>query len=149
MVSKVKQDHVATWRSSRFFTYVSYFSSPPLSLLVRATLISCLDHTLSFEPASTPFVHPLNLCDFPDSSLGKESAYNAGDPGLIPGSGRFPGEGVGYPLQYSWSSLVSQQVKNWPVMQETWARLLSFEDPLEKRNATHSSILVWRIPWTV
>ena len=45
--------------------------------------------------------------NFPDSSVGKESAYNAGDPGLIPGSGRSPGEGIGYPLQYSWASLVS------------------------------------------
>ena len=58
--------------------------------------------------------------DFPDSSVGKESAYNAGDPGLIPGSGRPTGEGVGYPLQYSWASLVAQLVKNLPAMQETW-----------------------------
>ena len=38
---------------------------------------------------------------FPRSSAGKESACSAGDPGLIPGSGRSPGEGIGYPLQYS------------------------------------------------
>ena len=57
--------------------------------------------------------------DFPDSSVGKESAYNAGDPGLIPGSGRSPGEGIGYPLQYSWASLVAQLVRNLPAMQET------------------------------
>ena len=56
---------------------------------------------------------------FPDSSVGKESAYNAGDPGLIPGSGRSPGEGIGYPLQYSWASLVAQLVRNLPAMQET------------------------------
>ena len=48
---------------------------------------------------------------FPDSSVGKESACNAGDPGLIPGSGRSTGEGIGYPLQYSWASLVAQLVK--------------------------------------
>ena len=57
---------------------------------------------------------------FPDSSVGKESACNAGDPGSIPGSGRSPGEGIGYPLQYSWASFVAQLVKNPPEMQETW-----------------------------
>ena len=58
--------------------------------------------------------------DFPDSSVGKESAYNAGDPGLIPGSGRSAGEGISYALQYSWASLMAQKVKNPPAMQETW-----------------------------
>ena len=53
-------------------------------------------------------------------SEGKESACNAGDPGLIPGWGGFAGEGIGYPLQYSWASLVIQLVKNPPAMWETW-----------------------------
>ena len=57
---------------------------------------------------------------FPDSSVGKESTYNAGDTSLIPGSGRSAGEGIGYPLQSSWTSLVSQLVKNPPAMWETW-----------------------------
>ena len=57
---------------------------------------------------------------FPDSSIGKESAYNAGDPSSIPGSGRSAGEGIGYPLEYSWASLVAQLVKNPPAIQETW-----------------------------
>ena len=57
---------------------------------------------------------------FPDSSVGKESACNAGEPGSIPGSGRSPGEGKGYPLQYSWASLVAQMIKNLPAMWETW-----------------------------
>ena len=57
---------------------------------------------------------------FPDSSVGKESACKAGDPSLIPGSGRSTGEGTGYPLQYSWVSPVAQLVKNPPAMQETW-----------------------------
>ena len=61
---------------------------------------------------------------FPDSSVGKESTCNAGDPGLIPGLERSPGEGMGYPLQYSWASLVAQLVNNPPVMQETWVRSL-------------------------
>ena len=54
------------------------------------------------------------------SSVGKESACSAGDLGWIPGSGRSPGEGIGYPLQYSWTSLVAQLVKNPPAMRETW-----------------------------
>ena len=57
---------------------------------------------------------------FPDSSVGKESACNAGDPGLIPRSGRSPGEGIGYPLQYTLAYLVAQLVKNPPAMWETW-----------------------------
>ena len=56
---------------------------------------------------------------FPDSSVGKESTCNAGDPGWIPGLGRSPGEGIGYPLQYSWVSLVTQLGKNLPAMAET------------------------------
>ena len=62
----------------------------------------------------------LLLLGFPDSSVGKESACNAGDPRLIPGSGRSTGEGIGYPVQYSWASLVAQLVKNLPAIQETW-----------------------------
>ena len=69
---------------------------------------------------------------FPDSSVGKESACNARDPSLIPGSGRSTGEGIGYPLQYSWASLVAQLVKNPPAMQEIWVGSLGWEDPLEK-----------------
>ena len=58
-------------------------------------------------------------------------------------------EGIGYPLQYSWASLVVQLAKNLPAMRETWVQSLGSEDPLEKGKATHSSILAWRIPWTV
>ena len=86
---------------------------------------------------------------FPDSSVGKESVCNARDLGSIPGSRRSAGEGIGYPLQYSWASLVAQLVKNPPAMWETWALSLSWEDPLEKGKATHFSILAWRISWTV
>ena len=56
---------------------------------------------------------------------------------------------MSYPLQYSWAFLVAQLVKNPPAMQETWVRSLGWEDPLDKGKATHSSILAWRIPWTV
>ena len=86
---------------------------------------------------------------FPDSSVGKESACNAGDPGLIPGSRRSSEEGIGYPLQYSWASLLAQLVKNPPAMWETWVQSLDWEDPLEKGKATNSSILAWRMPRTV
>ena len=110
------------------------------------------------------------------SSVGKESACKTGDTGLIPGLGRSAGEEIGYPLQYSglenfmdcivhgvaksrtrlsdfhfhfWASLVAQLVKNLSAMQETWVQSLGWEDPLEKGKATHSSILAWRISWTV
>ena len=66
------------------------------------------------------------------SLVGKESACNAGDPGSIPGSGRSAGEGIGYPLQYSWASLVAQLVKNPPAMWETQVGSLGWVDPLEK-----------------
>ena len=72
------------------------------------------------------------LLGFPGSSAGKESTCNAGDPSLIPGSGGSPGEGIGYPLQYSWSALVAQTVKNPPAMQGTSVRFLDWEDPLKK-----------------
>ena len=96
--------------------------------------------------------NPVNLCydgGFPDSSAGKESTCNAGDPSSIPGSGRCAGEGTGYLLQYSWASLVARLVKNLPAMWETKVPSLGWEDPLEKGKATHSSILAWSIPWTV
>ena len=69
---------------------------------------------------------------------------------MIPGSGRSLGEGIGYPLQYSWASLMvredgkeswAQMVKNPPAMKETWVQSLAWEDPLEKGMATHPSIL--------
>ena len=83
-------------------------------------------------------ITPSHKEGFPDSSVSKESACNAGDPASIPVSGRSTGEGVDYPLQYSWASLVAQLVKNPPAVQETWVRFLGWEDPLEKGKATHS-----------
>ena len=76
----------------------------------------------------------------------KDSTCNAGDPSWIPGLGISLGEGLGYPFQYSWASLVAQLVKNPTAMWETWVGSLGWEDPLEKGTATHSSILAWRIP---
>ena len=66
---------------------------------------------------------------------------NRKNPGWIPGSERSAGKGLGYPLKYSWASLVVQLVKNPPSMQEIWVRSLGWEDTLEKRKAIHSSIL--------
>ena len=82
----------------------------------------------------------------PGGSDSRESACNAGDLGLIPGSGSSPGEGIGNPLQYSSASLVAQTVKNPPAMQETWVGSLGWEDPLEEGMATQYNILAWRIP---
>ena len=86
---------------------------------------------------------------FSGSSAGKETTCNARDPSLIPGLGRSTGKGLGYLLQYSWASLVTQLVKNLPAMWITWVLSLGWKDPLEKGKATHSSILAWRIPQTV
>ena len=82
----------------------------------------------------------------PGGSDGKEFACNAADLGSNPGSGTFPGEGNGNPLQYSSAYLVAQMVKNPPAMWETWVRSLDWEDLLEESLTTHSSIVAWRIP---
>ena len=83
---------------------------------------------------------------FPCNSTGQESTCNAGDPSSIPGSGRSPGEGIGYPFQYTWASLVAQMVKNPQAMQEILGRSVGSQDPLEDSMASHSSILAWRNP---
>ena len=85
----------------------------------------------------------------PCRSVGKESSCNAGEPGSIPGLGRSSREGISYPLQSSWASLVAQLVKNLPAMWTTWVRSLGWEEPLEKGPDAHSSILSWRISWTL
>ena len=86
---------------------------------------------------------------FPDSSVDKKTCLQCRRPQLIPGLGRSAGEGIGYPLQYSSASLAAQLVKNVPAMREIWVWSLSWENPLEKGKVTHSSILAWRIPWTI
>ena len=95
------------------------------------------DHSVVFETAPKYCI----LEGFPDSSVGKEFTCNAGDSSSIPRSGRSAGEGIGYPLQYSWVSLVAQLVKNLLAMRKTWVQSLGWEDPLENGMATHSSIL--------
>ena len=120
-----------------------------------SSLHFCLLFFLAFSPVLLNVLsHMLNssifiLSCFPDGSAGKESTCNAGDPSLIPGSGRSTGEEIGYALQYSRAFLVAQLVNNPPAMRETWVQSLGWEDPLEKATATHSRILIWRLPWTV
>ena len=83
---------------------------------------------------------------FPNSSTGKESACNTRDPGSIPGLGRSLGKGIGYPLQYSWASLMAQMIRNLTAMRETWVQSLGWEDPLEEGMMTHTSSRARRIP---
>ena len=78
---------------------------------------------------------------FPDSSVGKESACNAGDPSSIPGLGKSPGEGIGYPTPPFLGFPVAQLVKNPLTKRETWVQSLGWEDPLEQGKATHSSTM--------
>ena len=135
---------------------------------LQGTIHPCQD-SLWFSSPSCDQAGKFNLGEickssFPHSSVGKESACNAGDLGSIPGSGRSPGEGTGNPLQYScleiphgqrrlagyspwgWASLVAQTVMSLSTMQETWVQSLGWEGLLEKEMAAHSSILAWKIP---
>ena len=109
-----------------------------LGVLISAWT-SLTSHFISLFFCYLNFVLNFALCrSFPDSSVVKESACNTGEPGSIPRMGRSSGEGIAYPLQYSWTSLVAQLVKNLTAMRETWVRSLGWEDPLEKGTATHS-----------
>ena len=119
-------------------------------ILLLFSIVSLLFQSLHIEiKSNNPLFMKIYLWGLPHSSVGKESACNAGDPSSIPGWGGSTGEGIGYPLQYSWASLVAQLVKNLPAMWETWVLSLGWEDPLDKQKATYSSILAWRSPWTV
>ena len=95
-----------------------------------------------------------NICvGFPGSSARKESTCDAGDPSSIPGLGMSSEEGIGYALQYSWASLVAQQVKNPPVMQETWVQSLDEEDPRRRKRQPTPVFLPgefhgWYTPWS-
>ena len=83
---------------------------------------------------------------FSGSSAGKESSCNAGDLGLNPGLESSPGDGIGYPLQYSWASLMAQMAKNTLAVWKSWVLSLDWKDPLEEGMPLLSSILAWRIP---
>ena len=131
-----------------------FFSSKYLSDYIEYTRNQIVFHVLiwvhnTFLFHDLDFDYKIYKVGFLGSSAGKESTCNARDPGSILGLGRSPGEGIGYPLQYSWASIVAHLVKNPPVMRETWVQSLSWENPLEKGKATHSNILAWRILCTV
>ena len=89
------------------------------------------------------------MMGFPDILVGKESTCNAGDPSSIPGLGRSSREGIGYPLQYSWASLMAQLVKNPLKCGRSGFNPWVGKIPWRRERLTHSSILAWRIPWTV
>ena len=91
--------------------------------------------------------HPI-VPGLPGSSAGKESTCSARDTGLIPGLGRSPGEGIGYPLHYSWTPLVAQPVKNLPAILETWVRSLGWETPWRRTWQPTPVFLPGESPWT-
>ena len=93
------------WRSAFFIFQLSH------SYMTTGKTIALTGQNLVGKVMFLLF-NMLSSLGFHQNSVGKESTCNAGDPGLIPGSGRSPGEGIGYPLQYSWASLVTQLVKN-------------------------------------
>ena len=90
-----------------------------LMFRLNCTVISMISDFLFFKLQYIIINFKYILYGFLDSSVGKESTSNAGDPGSILESGRPAGEGIGYPLQYPWTSLVAQLVKNLPAIQET------------------------------
>ena len=115
-------------------------------------LLQCMKVKSESEVAqSCPTLSDPMDCSLPGSSI--HGIFQArvpewGDPDSIPGLGKPHGEGIGYPLQYSWAFLVAQVVKNLPAMGETWVQFLGWEDPLEEVMVTPSSILAWRIHGT-
>ena len=85
---------------------------------------------------------------FPGSSAGKESACSDGDPISITGLGRSTGEGISYPLQHSWVSLVAQRVQNMPAMQETMGSFLGLGRSQGEGNSYLVQYSGWRILYT-
>ena len=95
-------------------------------------LVIDIDFLFTNADVLSYFTKLIHHRSFTNSPAGKEPACNAGDPGLIPGSERSIAEGIDYPLQYSWASLVAHLAKNLPAMWVTWVWSLGWEDPLEK-----------------
>ena len=113
----------------------------------RSNTCVCMTEFLCYPPETiTTLLTRIRRCGLPCWLSCKESTCNAGDPGSIPRLGSSPGEGIVYQLQYSWTSLVVQTVKNPPAMWENWVQSLGWEDPLEEGMVTHHSIFTWRIP---
>ena len=123
---------------------IPYKYKVKLACWKKYTLLS-LDAVMTVRLV-TQFGQSEQRLGFPGSSAGKESTCIARDPGSILWLGRSPGEKMGYPLQYSWASLVTQLVRNPPAMWEACVRPLGWEDALKEGMATYSSILALRIP---
>ena len=130
-VHGVSQARILEWVAISSSTDFSFKANSQTLFQSGCTILhfnqQCLSDTisLSFPPALSVTVFYLTHSDrwgFPHPSVGKESACSARDASLIPGSGRSAGEGIGYPLQYSWASLVAQLVKHLPAMRETWVK---------------------------
>ena len=107
--------------------------------------MDCIVHGVAKSLTTEQF----SLLLFPGSSAGKKSSCNAGDPSSIPGLGRCAGERDRLPTPVSLGFSSGSAGKELPAMWKTWVRSLGWEDLLEKRKAIHSSILAWRMPWTV
>ena len=86
---------------------IFWYSSKKTKTINNMPPISNFNSYKQSDGKPKPWVTKIWLLLFSGSSAGKESACNAGDPGSIPGLGRSAGEGIGYPLQYSWASLVA------------------------------------------
>ena len=139
--------HISSVKPS-FFSYISE-RLEILAIMGPWSLVQTVNEHTGMIHSTEHYASFPHWMGFPFGSAGKESACNVGDWVLFPGSGRSAGEGIGFPFQYSWASLVAQLVKNLPAMLETWMRSLGWEIPRRSSKATHSRILDWRIPWTV
>ena len=129
-------------RQISYSTYSGSLSSFPSSTVFQEQKRQTFLFLESISITSRQVISITSLWGFPDSSVGQESTCNAGDPSSIPGLWRFAGEGIGYPLQYSWDSFVAQLAKNLHATRETWVWSLGWEGLLEKGKAYHSSIVV-------
>ena len=119
-----------------------------IQTIMAVEVIKCVDEMVPWKIFFYICFGLHMVTGFSGSSAGKESTCNAGDPCLIPGLGRSAEEGIDYPLQCPWASLVDQMVKYLSAMRESWVQSLGWDDHLEKGTATCSSILPWRLPWT-
>ena len=148
----INHTHVRKERVLRHSKLVNTRRAPKESMEASNTFSHILPYpSLSYPLKLQSFIisqySSKQLSKYHGSSASKESICNSGDPGSISGLGRFPGEGIGYPLWYSWASAqMAQMVKNPHATYETWVQSLSLEDPLEEGVATHFSLLAWRIP---
>ena len=106
--------------SQRQYRALAMKANVEFEMQIKTNFFYCRRNIKIYPEIYLTLESPNSNMRFPDSSVGKESACNVGDPSLIPGSGQSTGEVISYPLQYSWDSLIDQLVKNSPEMRETW-----------------------------